>query len=98
ILSVGSDLELIDIQNNEYEAWDSSGTAVELFVNSGVIEAAPAMRRAKTLDEALQDMASAQNIHLMVDASYEVVYDQMIANAKKKWKLEPWWKRFLKRW
>jgi trehalose-6-phosphate synthase len=64
-----SHLEAIDIENDEYLFWDSTGASVSIFVVRGEVKQIAHCEQGMSLQEALETYAKAYGLHIIAGES-----------------------------
>jgi hypothetical protein len=64
-----SHLEAIDIENNEYLFWDSTGAGVCISVARGAVEQIALCEQTMSLREAFESCAQSQGLHFVLGES-----------------------------
>jgi len=104
ILEMQYHFEKIDVENDEYEAWDANGVPLSLSVQEPMwlrVEASETPASADGLASAISKFAELQG--LQVDLSrlsagqFSAVLDEVGAAINRKWKSKTWWQRFKRR-
>jgi hypothetical protein len=97
-------LEQIDVENEEYEAWDAAGTRLQMGVQTSSewlrIESLP-KPQLEQLEEAITEFARPQgvdrDVSLLRAGDFSGALDQISSAVPFKWQSRDWWERLKRR-
>lgn len=105
IASMQTHFEQIDVENDEYEAWDSAGIRLQLSVkNSSDWLQVENTKRSEPdrLANAISEFARLQGVGLdtsrLETGDFRGALEQVTSAASAKQRSQSWWRRFTRRW
>ena len=105
IASMQTHFEQIDVENDEYEAWDSAGIRLQLSVkkSSDWLQVENTERsEPERLANAIVEFARLHGVGLdnsrLEAGDFRGVMDQVTSAALAKQRSQSWWRRFTRRW
>jgi hypothetical protein len=97
------DFEHIDVENQEYEAWDATGLPLQLSVQKPVwlrIESTDKAAKPRELTDAIHEFAKLQDVHVdlsgLSKSQFSIVLDEVSAAVEQKLQSKSWLRRRLK--
>ena len=98
------DLEQIDVENEEYEAWDAAGLPLKLSVQKTRewLHVEPEEKPApEQLAEAIRESARIEAVPLESSAlehgDFPRALEQVLSAVRSKWQAKGWWQRLKRR-
>lgn len=98
------DFEEVDVENEEYEAWDATGMPLKLSVQGAKawLRVEPGEKPApEQLANAIREFARIEAVPLKSSAlevgDFSGALEQVLSGVRSKWQAKSWWQRFKRR-
>lgn len=105
IASMQTHFEQIDVENEEYEAWDSAAIRLQLSLKKSAdwlqvenTEGSEPERLANAISEFGRIHGVGVDTSRLEAGDFRVVLDQVTSAASAKQRSQSWWRRFIRRW
>lgn len=104
VAKMQSDFEQIDVENEEYEAWDTAGTRLKMLVQTSSdwlrIESL-ANPQPEELAEAIAEFARLHGVDvdasMLREGNFSSALDQISSAVQSSWQSRNWWERLKRR-
>ena len=104
IVEMQNQFEIVDVENDEYEAWDASGLRLSLALQEPkwlLLEASSAAPKPAEIVDAIRNYADASEVQVDLSGLRTNEFAAALANVKdaigRKWQAKGWWERFKSR-